>query len=85
MFRVAAFGASVMDIKAFSKRVKDIAGDIPMVLLVNNTRELNLLINGKNSVLDIQHQMDAQSRSRSDLKAIFNYLEILKLAGLIEY
>jgi hypothetical protein len=30
---------------------------------VGNTRELNLLINGKNSVLDIQHLLDAQSQS----------------------
>lgn len=52
---------------------------------VGNTRELNLLINGKNSVLDIKHLLDAQSQSKSDLKAVFNYLEILKLAGLVEY
>jgi hypothetical protein len=52
---------------------------------VGNTRELNLLINGKNSVLDIQHLLDAQSKNKSDLNAIFNYLQILKLAGLIEF
>jgi hypothetical protein len=52
---------------------------------LGNTRELNLLINGKNSVLDIQHLLDAQAESKSDLKAVFNYLEILKLAGLIEF
>jgi len=52
---------------------------------VGNTRELNLLINGRNSVLDIQHLLDAQAQRKSDLQAIFNYLEILKLAGLIDY
>ena len=52
---------------------------------VGNTRELQLLINGKNSVLDIQHMLDAQSQSKSDLQAIFNYLQILKLAGLVEF
>ena len=52
---------------------------------MGNTRELNLLINGRNSILDIQRLLDAQVQNRSDLAAIFNYLEILKLAGLIEY
>ena len=52
---------------------------------VGNTRELNLLINGKNSVLDIKSLLDAQTQTTSELEAIFNYLEILKLAGLIEF
>jgi hypothetical protein len=52
---------------------------------VGNTRELNLLINGKNSVLDIKSLLDAQTQTKSELGAIFNYLEVLKLAGLIEF
>ena len=44
----------------------------------------SLLINGTNSVLDIKKMMDAQYRTTSELQAIMNYLEVLKLAGLIE-
>lgn len=52
---------------------------------LGNSRELQLLVNGKNSVLDIKHMLDAQYPTESDLQAIFNYLEILKLAGLVEF
>jgi len=51
---------------------------------IANTSELNLLINGKNSVLDIKKMLDAQYRTTSDLQAIINYIEVLKLAGLVE-
>lgn len=51
---------------------------------VGNTRELPLLINGTNSILDIKNLLDAQSQRESDLQGVWNYLEILKLAGLIE-
>ena len=51
---------------------------------IANTGELNLLINGRNSVLDIKKMLDAQFRTTSDLQAIINYVEILKLAGLVE-
>jgi len=51
---------------------------------IANTGELNLLINGQNSVLDIKKLLDGQNRTTSDLQAIFNYIEILKLAGLVE-
>lgn len=49
-----------------------------------DTTELGRLVNGKNSALDIKKLLDAQSTRQSDLQAILNYLEILKLAGLIE-
>ena len=49
-----------------------------------NTSELNLLVNGQNSVLDIKKLLDGQNRTTSDLQAIMNYIEILKLAGLVE-
>ncbi len=51
---------------------------------IANTGELNLLINGQNSVLDIKKMLDGQNRTTSDLQAIINYIEVLKLAGLVE-
>ena len=51
---------------------------------IANTGEINLLINGEFSVLDIKKMLDAQNRSTSDLQAIINYIEILKLAGLVD-
>lgn len=51
---------------------------------IANTGEVNLLINGEFSVLDIKKMLDAQNRSTSDLQAIINYIEILKLAGLVD-
>jgi len=48
------------------------------------TSELPLLINGKNSVYDIKIMLDAQYKDESSIKDIINYLEILKLAGLVE-
>ncbi|NJD18494.1 MAG: M28 family peptidase [Gemmatimonadetes bacterium] len=50
---------------------------------VASTAELQLLVNGKNTVLDIKKMLDAQMRTTSDLQAIFNWLEILKAAGLV--
>lgn len=46
--------------------------------------ELNLHINGQNSVHDIKKMVDGQKGTTSDLQSIFNYIEILKLAGLVE-
>ena len=51
---------------------------------VANTSELQLLIDGRHSVLDIKKMLDAQSRTPSDLQSILNYLEILRAAGLVE-
>ena len=51
---------------------------------IANTSELNLLIDGRRSALDIKRWLDVQYLRRSDLQAILNYLEILKVAGLIE-
>jgi hypothetical protein len=51
---------------------------------IANTNELQLLINGQNSVLDIKKLLDGQNRTTSDLQAILNYIEVLKLAGLVE-
>jgi aminopeptidase YwaD len=46
--------------------------------------ELQLLINGKNSALDIKNMLDAQAERRTDLQDVLSYLEVLKTAGLIE-
>ncbi len=51
---------------------------------IANTRELQLLVNGKRSVLDIKKMLDAQYQRESKLQSVLNYLEILKLAGLVE-
>jgi len=52
---------------------------------IANTQELQLLVNGSNSALDIKHMLDAQYQRASDLQSVINYLEILKLAGLVEF
>jgi hypothetical protein len=54
-------------------------------LYLANPGELQLLVNGHHSVLDIKKMLDAQNERRSSLQAVFNYLEILKLAGLVEW
>lgn len=46
--------------------------------------ELQLLINGRNSALDIKNMLDAQAERKTDLQEVLNYLEVLKMAGLIE-
>lgn len=51
---------------------------------IASTSELQCLINGKRTVLDIKNMLDAQYSRKSKLQSILNYLEILKLAGLIE-
>jgi hypothetical protein len=52
---------------------------------VANTSEVQLLIDGKTNVYQIKQALDAQNRRTSDLQAIFNFLEVLKLAGLVEF
>jgi hypothetical protein len=52
---------------------------------VSNTAELQLLINGKHTVLDIKKLLDAQSIRKSSVQGVMNYLEILKMAGLVEF
>ncbi|MFH0992523.1 MAG: M28 family peptidase [bacterium] len=50
---------------------------------IANTGELQLLIDGKNSVLDIKKMLDAQFERTSELQDVLNYLEVLKAAGLV--
>jgi hypothetical protein len=49
-----------------------------------NTSELQLLIDGRHTALDIAVMMDAQSQTLTDLQGVLNYLEVLKAAGLVE-
>ncbi|OQX95588.1 hypothetical protein B6I21_04625 [candidate division KSB1 bacterium 4572_119] len=51
---------------------------------IASTRELQLLINGKRSILDIKQLLDVQHERKSDLQSVINYIEVLKLAGLVE-
>jgi hypothetical protein len=54
-------------------------------LVISSPAELQLLINGRHSALDIKKMLDAQNERRSTLQAVLNQLEILKLAGLVEW
>jgi len=58
---------------------------LPYAAEVSSPAELQLLINGKHSVLDIKTMLDAQSQRTSTIQGILNYLQILKAAGLVEY
>jgi hypothetical protein len=49
-----------------------------------NTSEIQLLVDGRHTALDIKVMLDAQSETLSDLQAVMNYLEVLKAAGLVE-
>jgi hypothetical protein len=51
---------------------------------IGSASELQTLIDGKRSVLDIRNLLDAQYERKSELRDVLNYLEILKAAGLIE-
>jgi aminopeptidase YwaD len=51
---------------------------------IASTSELQLLIDGKRSILDIKNYLDVQYPRKSDLQGVMNYIEILKLAGLVE-
>ncbi len=50
-----------------------------------NTNEIQLLVNGRRSALDIKIMLDAQSPAPADLQEVLNYLEVLKAAGLVAF
>jgi aminopeptidase YwaD len=52
---------------------------------IASTTELQLLCNGTFSALDIKKLLDAQFQNPSDLQAVLNHLELLKLAGLVDF
>ena len=54
-------------------------------LAIASPGELQLLINGRHSALDIRKMLDAQNERRSTLQAVLNHLEFLKLAGLVAW
>ena len=54
-------------------------------LVLASPAELQLLVNGRHSALDIRKMLDAQNARRSTLQAVLNQLEILKLAGLVAW
>lgn len=52
---------------------------------IASTSELQCLIDGERSVLDIKQSLDAQYQDKSDLKSVLNYVQVLKLAGLVDF
>jgi len=51
---------------------------------IASTSELQSLINGKRSILDIKNNLDVQYARKSKLQSILNYIKVLELAGLVE-
>jgi hypothetical protein len=51
---------------------------------MGNTNELHCLINGSHSILDIKKMLDAQSQRKANLEHMINYIQVLRLAGLVE-
>ncbi|MDH4272413.1 MAG: hypothetical protein OEW18_10630, partial [Candidatus Aminicenantes bacterium] len=49
-----------------------------------STAELHCLINGSHSILDIKKMLDAQSPQKANLENTMNYIQVLRLAGLVE-
>ncbi|WP_319499911.1 M28 family peptidase [uncultured Draconibacterium sp.] len=62
---------------------KDVQEKYPIKSLASTT-ELCALINGKNSVLDINKMLNTQHKKESDLQSVLNYCELLKKAELIK-
>jgi aminopeptidase YwaD len=52
---------------------------------IASTSELQCLIDGKRSVLDIKNMLGVQYERKSNLESIMNYIQVLKLAGLISF
>lgn len=52
---------------------------------IANTTEVCALINSKNSILDIKKMLDTQYKKESNLQSIINYLELLKVKGLVKF
>jgi hypothetical protein len=50
---------------------------------IGNTGELERLCNGKHNALQIKQMLDTQYAKESSLKAVLDYIEILKTAGLV--
>jgi hypothetical protein len=50
---------------------------------IANTGELERLCNGKHNAMQIKYMLDCQYAKESSLKAILDYIELLKTAGLV--
>jgi len=81
--RAGGYRAYRDDIEAVPEEVRRQHADNTRAIA--NTSELQCLIDGNRSVLDIKNNLDAQYQRESDLAAVLGYLEILRAAGLIEY
>ena len=53
--------------------------------LKRSTGELRLLCNGQHNALEIKKMIEAQYPYDIEMEDVLNYLEILKIAGLVEY
>ena len=51
---------------------------------MGTTPDLHCLIDGRHSALDIKNMLDAQYTGKTNLEHVMNYLEVLRLAGLVE-
>jgi hypothetical protein len=51
---------------------------------MGNTAEIQCLINGTHSILDIVKMLDAQFQRKANLQSVMNYVQVLRLAGLVE-
>jgi aminopeptidase YwaD len=49
-----------------------------------DTAEVALLVNGRHSVLDIKKMVEAQAPGKVDLQLVFDYVDVLAKAGLVE-
>ena len=63
---------------------EDVLTKYPYRSIASST-ELCALINGTNSALDMKKMLDTQYKRESDLQSIINYLELLKLKGLVTF
>lgn len=52
---------------------------------IPSTSELQSLIDGKRSVLEIKNMLDVQYPQKANLESVMNYIQVLKLAGLISF
>jgi hypothetical protein len=52
---------------------------------IPSTSELQCLIDGKRSVLEIKYMLDVQYPRKANLESVMNYIQVLKLAGLIAF
>jgi hypothetical protein len=52
---------------------------------IPSTSELQCLINGKRTVLEIKNMLDVQYSRKANLESVMNYIQVLKLAGLTSF